>query len=77
MMTDPIDELSAWLDENWHPDLTVAEWWERLGTAGWSSPSLPAHAYGRGLSRTDANRVAETISDHGALPAPGSAPATS
>jgi alkylation response protein AidB-like acyl-CoA dehydrogenase len=70
-MADVIDELRVWLDDNWDPELTVAQWWERLGLAGWSAPSLPEHAYGRGLSRTDANRVAETISDHGALGAPG------
>ncbi len=70
-MADVIDELQAWLDENWDPDLTVGEWWERLGLAGWSAPALPEHAYGRGLSRNDAVRVAETIGAHGALPAPG------
>ena len=70
-MADVIDELRAWLDENWDPDLTVAEWWERLGLAGWAAPALPENAYGRALSRNDAVRVAETIGDHGALAAPG------
>ena len=70
-MADVIDELQTWLEENWDPDLTVAEWWERLGLAGWSAPSLPENAYGRGLSRNDAGRVAETIGAHGALGAPG------
>jgi len=70
-MADVVDELQTWLGDNWDPDLTVAQWWERLGLAGWSAPSLPDHAFGRGLSRNDANRVAETISDHGALGAPG------
>jgi alkylation response protein AidB-like acyl-CoA dehydrogenase len=72
-MADPdvIVELRAWLDENWDPELTVAEWWKRLGLAGWSAPSLPTNAYGRGLPRNDAVLVAETIAEHGALPAPG------
>ncbi|HEY5662634.1 MAG TPA: acyl-CoA dehydrogenase family protein [Ilumatobacter sp.] len=70
-MADVIDELRAWLEQNWDPELTVAQWWERLGLAGWSAPSLPDHAYGKGLSRNDAVRVAETISEHGALGAPG------
>ena len=70
-MADVIDELRSWLDENWDPDITVAEWWDRLGLAGWASPSLPENAYGRGLSRNDAVKVAETIGEHGALPAPG------
>ena len=44
-------EVKAWLEEHWDPDLTVREWWELLGTAGWSSPTLPAEWYGRGASR--------------------------
>ena len=32
--TDVIAELQSWLEQNWDPDLTVAEWWERLGLAG-------------------------------------------
>ena len=70
-MADVVEELRGWLDANWDPDITVAEWWERLGMAGWSAPSLPAESYGRGASRTDAVRVAETIAAHGALAAPG------
>lgn len=69
--TDFTQELQAWLTENWDPDLTVAQWWERLGLSGWSAPSLPLHAYGRELSRSDAVRVGRTIADFGALPAPG------
>ncbi len=68
---DVIDELRSWLDANWDPDLSVADWWERLGLAGWAAPSLPAQAYGRGVSRTDAVRIAEAIGEHGALAAPG------
>src|SRR5579875_2279973 len=66
-----VDELRTWLEENWDLDLTVAEWWERLGLAGWSAPGLPANAYGRDLSRADAVRVAQEIADFGALGAPG------
>ena len=28
-----VDELRSWLEENWDPDLTVADWWQRLGLA--------------------------------------------
>jgi len=65
-----VDELHAWLEANWDPDLTVGEWWERLGMAGWSAPSLPEHAYGRGLSRAESVRVAQVIAEFGALGAP-------
>jgi alkylation response protein AidB-like acyl-CoA dehydrogenase len=65
-----IAELDDWLSSNWDPDLTVGAWWERLGLAGWSAPTLPANAYGRGLSRNDAVRVAHEINRFGALGAP-------
>jgi len=68
---DPVVELKAWLADNWDPDITVGEWWQRLGLAGWSAPSLPVHAYGRGLSANDSVRVQDTIASFGALPAPG------
>ncbi|HET6873257.1 MAG TPA: acyl-CoA dehydrogenase family protein [Acidimicrobiales bacterium] len=65
-----VDELRAWLEENWNPDLTVGEWWERLGMAGWAAPMLPADCYGRGLSRGDSLVVSSTIARFGALGAP-------
>ena len=67
---DPVTAVRDWLDQNWDPDLTVAQWWERLGLAGWSAPTLPAESYGRGLSRSDAVAVAKAITDYGALNAP-------
>jgi alkylation response protein AidB-like acyl-CoA dehydrogenase len=69
--TDVITELQAWLEQNWDPELSVGEWWERLGLAGWSAPLLPENAYGRGLPRADAVRVQQTIAQFGALGAPG------
>jgi alkylation response protein AidB-like acyl-CoA dehydrogenase len=68
---DPVAEVTAWLEESWDPDLTVAEWWERLGLAGWAAPGLPENAYGKGLSRGDAVRVQQAIAEFGALGAPG------
>jgi alkylation response protein AidB-like acyl-CoA dehydrogenase len=65
-----LDELQQWLADNWDPDLTVGEWWERLGMAGWSNPLLPADSYGRGLSRGDGLRVSRAIAAHGALGPP-------
>ena len=69
--TDPVGEVNAWLKENWDPDLTVAEWWERLGLAGWAAPGLPVNAYGRGLNRNDSVAVQNAIAEFGALGAPG------
>ncbi|MGI9602188.1 MAG: acyl-CoA dehydrogenase family protein [Acidimicrobiales bacterium] len=66
-----VDEIRSWLNDNWDPDLTVGQWWERLGLAGWSHPALPTNAYGRDLSRSDAIVVSREIASHGALGAPG------
>ncbi|HEX8804339.1 MAG TPA: acyl-CoA dehydrogenase family protein [Acidimicrobiales bacterium] len=69
--TDVIAEVEAWLDANWDPDLTVAEWWERLGTSGWAVPTWSSQWFGRDLSRAEAVRVQQAITERGALPAPG------
>jgi alkylation response protein AidB-like acyl-CoA dehydrogenase len=68
---DAVEEVTEWLKQNWDPDLTVAEWWERLGTSGWAAPGLPEHAYGKGLNRNDTVAVQGAIAEFGALGAPG------
>ena len=70
-MGELLDELDAWIDANWDADLTVGDWWERLGLSGWAAPALPVEAYGKGVSRNDAIAVSRRIAERGALPAPG------
>ncbi|MEZ5139601.1 MAG: acyl-CoA dehydrogenase family protein [Acidimicrobiales bacterium] len=65
-----LDELQAWLEDNWDADLTVAQWWERLGLAGWAAPTLPTNAYGRGVARSVGVRIQKAIAEFGALGAP-------
>jgi alkylation response protein AidB-like acyl-CoA dehydrogenase len=65
-----LDELRDWLRDNWDAELTVAEWWERLGTSGWAAPTLPADAYGRGVARSVAVQVTNEIAAFGAVGAP-------
>ena len=65
-----LSEFRAWLSTNWDPDLTVGEWWERLGLSGWSAPTLPPNAYGKGMARADAVLVQQEMSAFGALGAP-------
>jgi alkylation response protein AidB-like acyl-CoA dehydrogenase len=65
-----LEELHDWLSSQWDPELTVGAWWERLGLAGWSAPSLPTNAYGKGLNRNDGVRIAQAIAEFGALSAP-------
>jgi alkylation response protein AidB-like acyl-CoA dehydrogenase len=69
--TDPVTDVKAWLAESWDPEITVAEWWERLGLSGWAAPNLPPNAYGKGLNRNDTVAVQATIAEFGALAAPG------
>ena len=69
--TDAVDSVRAWLEESWDPELTVGEWWERLGLSGWAAPGLPENAYGKGLNRNDSVAVQNAIADFGALGAPG------
>ncbi len=69
-MSELLDELDAWIDANWNPDLTVAQWWELLGPSGWAAPSLPTNAYGKNLSRSDSVAVSRRITEKGALGAP-------
>lgn len=70
VVDDTLDELRTWLADNWNPDLTVAEWWELLGLAGWAAPTLPTTAYGRGVARSVAVQIQNEIAAHGALGAP-------
>ena len=67
---DTLAELHAWLDHNWNPDLTVAQWWEKLGLAGWAAPTLPTNAYGKGVARAVGVQVQRAIASYGALGAP-------
>ncbi len=69
--TDLRDELLSWLSDNWDPDLSVADWWQRLGLAGWVAPTWPSAWFGRDLSTAEGNVVSSTIAEFGALGAPG------
>jgi len=69
--TEIIAELDEWLHANWDPDITVAEWWERLGLSGWGAPMWPEEWYGKDLNRHESVAVQNRIAEFGALPAPG------
>jgi alkylation response protein AidB-like acyl-CoA dehydrogenase len=67
---DLLDELRGWLRDNWDPDLTVAGWWERLGTSGWAAPTLPVGCFGKGVARSVGVQVTDEIAASGAVGAP-------
>ena len=64
------DEVRAWLDESWDPDITVAEWWERLMRSGYAAPTWPEDDFGRGYNRSLANVVNEELAKAGAIGPP-------
>src|SRR3546814_19153509 len=64
-------DVDVWLDENWDPDLTVAEWWSRLADAGHAHPMLPA-PWGRDWSRTETSQqVRPMVERYATGPTPG------
>jgi alkylation response protein AidB-like acyl-CoA dehydrogenase len=67
---DVADEVTSWLEDNWDPDLTVGEWWDRLGTSGWAFAALPEEWCGKGLTREDGIRIQAAIAKFGALGPP-------
>jgi alkylation response protein AidB-like acyl-CoA dehydrogenase len=65
------EEVRAWLDEHWDPQLTVDEWWRIVGDAGWTAPHFTQEEGGRGLPRNAGATVRPTFKDYGALRPPG------
>ena len=63
-------EVEDWITSNWDPDITVAEWWQRLAAAGYASPMLPPAAGGRGYTRDLAIAVSQTLGAKGCVGAP-------
>jgi len=63
-------EARAWFEENWDPDLSLGEWWERLGESGWGFPTWSPDWYGRGLSSRMAAVVGEERKRAGAFGPP-------
>ena len=56
-------ELNAWLDENWSPDLSLAEWRELLVEGRWAAPSWPEEYYGRGYDDAQAAAVEAVLNE--------------
>ena len=63
-------ELDAWLDANWDPDLTVADWWKRLAEGRWSSPAMPTEAGGRDYGRDLMAAVSTGLAEAGVVGPP-------
>ena len=63
-------EAKAWFEENWNPELSLRDWWERLAESGWGYPTWPTEWYGKGLSSQLAAVVGEVRRDVGAYGPP-------
>jgi alkylation response protein AidB-like acyl-CoA dehydrogenase len=64
-------EVSAWLEGNWDPDLSVEAWWKAVGAAGWTAPHFSPEQGGRGLSIRSQAVVRKCFAEFGALRPPG------
>ncbi|HEY1739618.1 MAG TPA: acyl-CoA dehydrogenase family protein, partial [Acidimicrobiia bacterium] len=65
------DEVFAWLDAHWDPDLSVDEWWAIVGRAGWTGPHFTVEEGGRALRPTASRTVRSAFAEYGALRPPG------
>ena len=69
---DPAQQIADWIDDNWDPDLTLGEWWERMAESGFAHPSLPENAGGKGWSHGDSVRAHRVLAEKNVVgPPPG------
>ena len=69
------ESVSAWVEANWHLDLTLAEWWQRLADAGYAFPHWPAAFGGRELRAAESAEIQTALGRHGVIgPPTGNAP---
>lgn len=60
-------EVSAWLKENWDPNLGLVEWREKLIDSGWGAPTWPTEWYGKGYSDLLGRAIDEEFDKIGAV----------
>jgi alkylation response protein AidB-like acyl-CoA dehydrogenase len=63
-------ELRAWLDANWDPELSVADWWLRIAAAGWNGAHFPPAHGGRGLPPRSTKVIRQEFARFGAIGPP-------
>ena len=63
-------EVANWIDDNWDPELTVAEWWQLMADARLAHTMLPEEAGGRGWSRALNHAALSVIADKNVLGPP-------
>ncbi len=75
MSNETIDEIheltNAFVDENWDPEMTVRQWWDRLATARLVNTTLPVEAGGRGWTGAQAAASNKVLADRRVVGGPG------
>ena len=54
-------EARNWIDQNWDPDLTVAQWWQLMADGRWQFPTWPEGLGGRGLTSAESRAVSTEV----------------
>ncbi len=70
MTPDPSLDVEAWVEANWDPEATVADWWQRLADEKLTHPMLP-EPWGLGWSRARTVELVAAMTDRDALGPPG------
>lgn len=61
------EEVTAWLESNWDPELSLLEWRQTLADSGWGAPTWPEAWCGRGLPESLGDVVREAFQKSGAI----------
>ncbi len=64
------NEVRAWLEANWNPEMSLHAWRELLADSGWGCPSWPLEWYGRGLAVQFESVVSQEFRRAGAVGVP-------
>ena len=69
------DAVGAWIEANWHLDITLADWWQRLADAGYAFPHWPTGFGGSDMRAADVSAIQQLLGTHGVIgPPTGNAP---
>jgi alkylation response protein AidB-like acyl-CoA dehydrogenase len=63
-------ETRDWINDNWHADLTLREWWRLMNEARLSFPRWPSEWFGRDASQKDQSAILKAFSDANVVGAP-------
>ena len=61
------EDVRAWLQENWDPNLGLVEWRNKLIDSGWGAPTFPVEWYGKGYSDPLGRAIEDEFEKAGAV----------